>query len=147
MKNFPRELINGNGTPMALDLSRLLLVFRSAPDRGALVQALGPLGLMLEETVERPVPGEEINNTATRFWVQARQMITDDHFRRIEEALMPLGLDFAGPVYRLTGERGRRAMLCPLPSTILVRLRQRPEGASDAASIIASMAATQEPQP
>ena len=83
MKNFPRELTNGNGTPMALDLGRLLLVFRTAPERAALLQALGLLGLVLEDTVERPVPGEEINNTATRFWVQARQMITDVHFRRI----------------------------------------------------------------
>ncbi|HEY1042819.1 MAG TPA: S8 family serine peptidase [Telluria sp.] len=147
MKNFPRELINGNGVPMTLDPSRLLLAFKSTPDRAVLDPLLAQFDLMLETMIERPVPGEEINNTSTRFWVQARRAITDDQFTKLEATLLPLGLDFLGPVYSLAGERGRRALLSPLPSTVVVRLRQRGEGLADMPAALIAAAADGDPQP
>lgn len=147
MKNFPRELTNGNGTPMTLDPTRLLLAFKSAPDRAALDPVLHQLDLMLETMVERPVPGEEINNTPTRFWVQARRAITDDQFIKFEAALQALSLDWIGPVYVLAGERGRRAVLSPLPSTLLVRPRLRGEGLADLQATVMAASANGEAQP
>jgi subtilisin family serine protease len=126
MDKFPRQLSHSTGVPMLLDDTRLLLAFAKPVDRASLDKFLAGFGLALEDDViEDAVPGEAINHTDQRFWVQARHAITDQMVDLVYERGAELGLEFVGPVYRMAGERGRRALQCPLPSTILVRLRQR----------------------
>ncbi|HZV67881.1 MAG TPA: hypothetical protein VFG03_23600, partial [Telluria sp.] len=126
MINFPRQLRHSSGAPLLLDDSRLLLSFLRPAERAELARLLASLDLALENGDAEPaVPGETVNHSSRRFWVQARQPIHQERFDMIEKTLTPLGLDWAGPVYRLTGQGGRRALLTPLPNVILVRLRQR----------------------
>lgn len=130
MKNFPRELGHSSGAALLLDPTRLLLSFQRPPARSELERLLGALDLFLENgDSEQPVPGETVNHTDTRFWVQARRAINQERFETIEKAAMALGLEWIGPVYRLAGEAGRRALMTPLPNVIVVRLRER-EGAA-----------------
>lgn len=132
MKGFPREVPHSTGVPMIIDESRLLLVFNQSPNRDALQKTLSGLGLALEsDIIEGAVPGESINHTPTRFWVQSRQPIDDAQFERIDASLRELGLAYLGPVYRMAGERGRRALQSLLPSTVLVRLRLRQPGVAE----------------
>lgn len=124
MKNFPRELQHSSGAPMLLDPTRLLLSFQRPLSEDELKTLLANLDLALEDgDVAPPVPGEVVNHTGQRFWVMARRAINDERYNQIEKAAMVLGLDWAGPVYRLSSEQGRRALLAPLPNVILARLR------------------------
>ncbi len=148
MNSFPRELMHSNGVPMLLDTTRLMLAFQRPPERAELVRFLASLDLFLEQHDDdiAAVPGEVVNHTALRVFVQARRVITQARFELIEKAALAAGLDFLAPVYRLASEQGRRALLVPLPNVIVVRLRQR-EGViagalHDAANDIASAVTT-----
>ncbi len=126
MKNFPSEMLHSSGAPMQLDPSRLLLAFQRPLQMAELTGLLTAFELFLEDTeTALPVPGEVVNHTSQRFFVQSRRALTDERFDAIEKAASSLGLDFIGPVYRLAGEPGRRALLVPLPNVIVVRLRER----------------------
>jgi subtilisin family serine protease len=149
MKNFPREMQHSSGAPLLLDPTRLLLSFQRALARAEIDALLASLDLVLEDGGDngRPtVPGEVVNHTSTRFWVLARRAISDEYFVRIEQAAIALGLEWAGPVYRLSSEQGRRALLTPLPNVVVVRLRQR-EGPDLRAALAAPAATTDGPAP
>lgn len=127
MNNFPRELMHSNGVPMLLDTSRLMLSFQRPQERNQLVQFLASFDLYLEQNeiddVLPAVPGEVVNHSPLRFFVQARHVISQTQFDVLEKAALALGLDFIAPVYRLSNEQGRRALVVPLPNVLVVRLR------------------------
>ncbi|MES3022191.1 MAG: S8 family serine peptidase [Pseudomonadota bacterium] len=126
MKNFPREMQHASGVPLLLDPTRLLMSFRQAPPRPELEKILIALDLQLENGDEASsVPGETVNHTSERFWVQARRAINQERFETIEKLATQSGLAWLGPVYRLSGEQGRRALVAPLPDVLVVRLRER----------------------
>lgn len=142
MKNFPRDMKHSSGAPLLLDPTRLLLSFQRPLARADLDLLLGGLDLFLENgDVEPPVPGETVNHTNTRFWVQARRAINQERFEVIEKAAMALGLEWIGPVYRLAGESGRRALMTPLPNVIVVRFREREGITTDLRAAVAGAAA------
>lgn len=125
MKNFPQQMVHSSGAPLLLDTNRLLLAFQKPVDRKALEPFFKELDLALEDEVQdKSAPGERINHTLQRLWVQSRRPIDDERYQRIEKIAMSLGLDWIGPVYRLSGEEGRRAQFAPLPHVLVVKLRQ-----------------------
>lgn len=146
MKNFPRELMHSNGVPMLLDTTRLMLAFQRPLERAEVARFLAGLDLFLEDSgdEQQVVPGEIVNHTETRYFLQARRPISQERFEILEKAAIAMGAEFLAPVYRLVGEPGRRALLVPMPNVLVVRLRER--GASDnpTGPVIAS---TDGPQP
>jgi hypothetical protein len=148
MKNFPREVPHSSGVPMILDTTRLLLVFTQPPNRDALQKALAALGLALEsDVIDGAVPGEAINHTPTRFWVQARQPLDDADLERIDQDVRALGLAWIGPVYRMAGERSRRALQSLLPSILLVKLHLREPGMAELPPTLTALTANGSPTP
>jgi subtilisin family serine protease len=150
MKNFPQQMTHSSGAPMFLDTNRLLLVFREPVAREQIERLAKELGLFLEDDVQdNAVPGENVNHTDRRFWLQSRRPIDDDRYQNIEEAAMQLGLDWIGPVYRLSGDEGRKGLLAPLPNVIVVKLRDRRQVEGDTPSIHDAMiaAAIDDPTP
>ena len=147
MKNFPRELMHSNGVPMLLDATRLMLAFQRPLERVAVVQFLAGLDLYLEDSADeqQSVPGEIVNQSETRYFVQARRPISQERFEAIDKAALAFGAEFLAPVYRLSGEQGRRALLVPLPNVLVVRLRQRDGADAPNGPVIA--AANDGPQP
>lgn len=139
MKNFPSQLVHSSGAPMELDMTRLLLSFSRAPSRDELERLLASHHLRLEDDSpqarEQMVPGEQINHTRTRFWVVSGRPITQSLFDSIEKAAAAIGLEWIGPVYRQAGLRGRRALQCPLPISLLVRPRQTRDVSLDFAKL------------
>lgn len=126
MKNFPQEMNHASGAALVLDTTRLLVALKQPKERAAVELFLHSVELFLEdETDEGMVPGERVNHTKTRYFVQSRRPLDDGRLARIEEAGAQLGLDWIGPVYRQAGQPGRRALLAPLPHVALVKLRQR----------------------
>ena len=127
MKNFPREIMHSNGVPMLLDSTRLMLSFQRPLERSEVIRFLASLDLFPEDEPdpEQSTPGEIVNQTSTRYFVQSRRPITDQRFDVIEKAALAFGVEFIAPVYRLAGEQGRRALLAPLPNVVVVRLRER----------------------
>ena len=127
MNNFPRELMHSNGVPMLLDTTRLMLVFQRPLERADVARFLAGLDLLLEDgsDEQHSVPGEIVNHTDTRYFVQARRPISQERFDALEKAAIALGAEFVAPVYRLLGEQGRRALLVPMPNVLVVRLRER----------------------
>jgi len=129
MKNFPQEMSHASGASLALDTTRLLVALKQPKERSAVEQFLHSVDLFLEdEADEGMVPGERVNHTRTRYFVQSRRPLDDGRLARIEEAGAQLGIDWIGPVYRQAGQRGRRALMAPLPHVALVKLRQRDAG-------------------
>lgn len=129
MKNFPQEMSHASGASLALDTTRLLIALKQPKERSAVEQFLHGVDLFLEdEADEGMVPGERVNHTKTRYFVQSRRPLDDGRLAKIEEAGAQLGLDWIGPVYRQAGQRGRRALMTPLPHVALVKLRQRDAG-------------------
>ncbi|WP_431478141.1 S8 family serine peptidase [Massilia eburnea] len=129
MKNFPQEMSHASGASLALDTTRLLIALKQPKERSAVEQFLHSVDLFLEdEADEGMVPGERVNHTKTRYFVQARRPLDDGRLAKIEEAGAQLGIDWIGPVYRQAGQRGRRALMSPLPHVALVKLRQRDTG-------------------
>jgi subtilisin family serine protease len=128
MNNFPRQLTHASGAPMLLDPTRLLLVFKQPIERNNLLRMLSEIDLLLEDgaaELEQPVPGEVVNHSATRAFVQSRRPITQQRFEYIQTTALIFGLSFIAPVYRLAGESGRRALVVPLPNVLVVRLREQ----------------------
>jgi hypothetical protein len=124
MKAFPSQMAHSSGAAMTLDPNRLLLAFREPVDRADVEAFAKGLDLSLEDgDAERAVPGERVNHTDQRFWVRSGRPIDDERFGKIEEAAGEMGLDWIGPVYRLEGEGGRRALLTPLPNVVVVKMR------------------------
>ncbi len=129
MKNFPQEMSHPSGAALTLDTTRLLVAFKQPKERAAVEQFLHSVELFLEdEADEGMVPGERVNHTRTRYFAQSRRPLDDARIAKIEEAGAPLGLDWIAPVYRQAGQRGRRALMTPLPHVALVKLRQRDAG-------------------
>ncbi len=126
MKNFPQQITHSSGAPMFLDTNRLLLAFRKQVTRDKLERFVKEHDLFLEGDVQdKAVPGERVNHTDQRFWVQSRRPIDDDRYQKIEEAAGELGLDWISPVYRLSGEEDRKGLLAPLPNVVVVKLREQ----------------------
>ena len=126
MKNFPQQITHSSGESLFLDINRLLLAFQRPVPREAIERVAKELDLFLEDDVqEQTVPGERVNHTAQRFWVQSRRPINDDRYQTIEESAMQLGLDWISPVYRLSGEDGRKGLLAPLPNVVVVKMREK----------------------
>ena len=129
MKNFPQEMSHASGATLALDTTRLLVALKQPKERSAVEQFLHSVDLFLEdEADEGIVPGERVNHTRTRYFVQSRRPLDDGRLAKIEEAGAQLGIDWIGPVYRQAGQRGRRALMAPLPHVAVVKLRQRDAG-------------------
>ena len=129
MKPFPRVMTHSSGAPLVLDATRLLLAFQGPVARKAVEQALKERDLRLEpDAGERAVPTERVNHSDRRFWVQGRQALSTDECEAIEAAMKPLGLAWLGPVYRMSGEDGRRALIAPAPDVLVVKLRDRGPG-------------------
>lgn len=131
MNNFPRQLMHAAGN-LVLDPTRLMLQFKQPVERNNLLRLLSEIGLQLEDgtsydqqTQERPVPGEVVNNSSTRVFVQSRIPITQERFLYIQTSAIIFGLDFIAPVYRIAGQTGRRALVVPLPNVLVVRLNER----------------------
>jgi subtilisin family serine protease len=147
MKNFPRQITHSSGAPMFLDESRLLLTFQEKISYEKLERFLKAHDLVLEGDVQaKAVPGERVNHTDRRFWVQSRRPIDDVYYQNIEESGANLGLDWISPVYRLSGEEDRKGLLAPLPNVVVVKML---EFKGDAAGIhhAITAAATDGPSP
>lgn len=131
MKNFPQEMNHASGATLVLDHTRLLLALKQPKERSAVEAFLHGLDLFLEdEADEGMVPGERVNHTKMRYFVQARRPLDDAHLAKIEEAGAALGLDWLGPIYRVAGQRGRRALAAPLPHVAVIKLRQSRDNAA-----------------
>jgi hypothetical protein len=147
MKNFPQQLTHGSGAPMFLDKSRLLLAFQEEISHEKLERFLKALDLVLEGDVQaEAVPGERVNHTDRRFWIQSRRPIEDAYYQKIEESAAKLGLDWISPVYRLSGEEDRKGLLAPLPNVVIVKMREL-EGDVGAVHKAIIAAATDGPSP
>jgi subtilisin family serine protease len=136
MKNFPQQMTHSSGVPLSLDTNHLLLAFQKPVAREEIEKFVKKLDLLLEDDVQdKAVPGERVNNTKQRFWVQSRRPIDDDRYQKIEESAMKLGLDWISPVYRLSGEEGRKGLLAPLPNVVVVKLREQQQLEGDTPGI------------
>lgn len=150
MKNFPQQMTHSSGAPLFLDTNRLLLAFQKPVAREEIESFVKELGMFLEDDIQdKAIPGERVNHTNQRFWVQSRRPIEDDRYQKIEEAAMQLGLDWIGPVYRLSGEEDRKGLLAPLPNVVVVKLREQhqPEGDTPSVHNAIFAAATDGPAP
>lgn len=126
MKNFPQEMTHPGGAALTLDTTRILVAFKQARERSAVEQFLHGVELFLEdEADEGMVPGERVNHTRNRYFVQSRRPLNDEQLARIEAAGAPLGLDWIGPVYRQAGMSSRRGLMAPLPHVAVIKLRTR----------------------
>jgi len=126
MKNFPQQITHSSGAPLLLETSRLLLAFQKPVTRREIARFVKELDLFLEGDVQdKAVPGERVNHTDQRFWVQSRRPIDDDRYQKIEESAVRLGLDWISPVYRLSGEEDRKGLLAPLPNVVVVKMREQ----------------------
>lgn len=131
MNDFPRQMTQPSGTPLVLDPTRLMLQFKQPVERNNLLRLLSEIGLQLEEDAsfdpqtQRPAQAEIVNHSTQRFFVQSRLPITQERFQYIQTSAVIFGLDFIGPVYRVAGQVGRRALVTPLPNVLVVRLRQQ----------------------
>ena len=124
MKNFPQQMSHASGAPLALEPARLLLVLKAPRERSEVAQFLAGLDLFLEDDPDgEAVPGERVNHTRTRYFVQSRRPLDDGRLAKVEAAGQALGLDFVSPVYRLAGQQGRRGLMAPLPNVAVIRLR------------------------
>jgi hypothetical protein len=103
-----------------------LLAFQKPVVREEIDRFVKDFDLCLEDDVQdKAVPGERVNHTNQRFWVQSRRPIDDDRYQKIEEAAAQLGLDWIGPVYRLSGTEDRKGLLAPLPNVVVVKMREQ----------------------
>ncbi|UGQ44858.1 S8 family serine peptidase [Massilia endophytica] len=126
MKNFPQHLSHASGAPLALEPTRLLLALKAPRERSEVAQFLHGLDLFLEDDPDgEGVPGERVNHTRSRYFVQARRALDDGHVAKIESAGQAIGLDWVGPVYRMAGQEGRRGLMTPLPNVGVIRLRDQ----------------------
>lgn len=126
MKNFPQQITHSSGAPLLLETNRLLLAFQKPVTRREIARFVKELDLFLEGDVQdKAVPGERVNHTDQRFWVQSRRPIDDDRYQKIEESAVRLGLDWISPVYRLSGEEDRKGLLAPLPNVVVVKMREQ----------------------
>jgi subtilisin family serine protease len=126
MRNFPPQMTHSSGAPLFLDTNRLLLAFRKPIAREEIERFVKQFDLFLEEEAhDKAVPGERVNHTNQRFWLHSRRPIDDDRYQKIEESAIQLDLDWISPVYRLSGEEGRRGLLAPLPNVVVVKTREQ----------------------
>lgn len=136
MKNFPRQMSHNSGAPLFLDTHRLLLAFQKPVVREEIDRFVKDFDLFLEDDVQdKAVPGERVNHTNQRYWVQSRRPIDDDRYQKIEEAAAQLGLDWIGPVYRLSGTEDRKGLLAPLPNVVVVKMREQRQFEGDTPGI------------
>jgi subtilisin family serine protease len=119
--SFPAQLKHSSGAPLVLERTRLLLVFSRPLSKPEFDAFLCGNDLAMEDLPENAVPGEVVNNTSTRFFVQARRPLTAERIEAIDKAAQQYGLDFVAPVYRLTSEQGERSLLSPLPNVLVIR--------------------------
>ncbi|NTV06408.1 MAG: S8 family serine peptidase [Chlorobiaceae bacterium] len=144
MKNFPQQMVHSSGAPLILDTNRLLLVFKKPVAREEIERFVKEIDLSLEEDVQdKVVRSERVNHTTQRFWVQSHQTINDERYQKIEESAAKLSLDWISPVYRLSGEEGRKGLLAPLPNVVLVKMREKrqlEEGESGLHNVIVAAA-------
>src|SRR5450759_4122719 len=126
MKNFPQQITQSSGAPLLLETNRLLKALQKPVTRREIARFVKELDLFLEGDVQdKAVPGERVNHTDQRFWVQSRRPIDDDRYQKIEESAVRLGLDWISPVYRLSGEEDRKGLLAPLPNVVVVKMREQ----------------------
>ncbi|MGO4376646.1 S8 family serine peptidase [Pseudoduganella sp. RAF19] len=124
MKNFPTEMSHTSGAPLALERTRMLIAFKQPRERAEVEQFLHSQELFLEDEPEAGgIPGERVNHTKTRYFVQGRKPLSDAAVARVEAEGARLGLDWIGPVYRQAGEDGRRGLLAPLPHAGVLKVR------------------------
>ncbi|TWI66431.1 subtilase family protein [Pseudoduganella lurida] len=128
MSIYPKMMAHATGAPLVLDSGRILLALKAPRERTDVEQFLRSQDMYLEDEPEGGndgdrIPGERVNHTKTRFWAQSRRPLDDERLRKIEQAGGPIGLDFLGPVYRMAGQEGRRALMAPLPNVGVIRLR------------------------
>ncbi len=151
MKNFPQQMTHSSGAPLFLDTNRLLLAFQEPVAREEIERFVKALDLFLEaDTQDKAAPGERVNHTDKRFWVRSHLPIDEARYQKIEEAATQLGLDWIGPVYRLSGEEGRKGLVAPLPNVVVVKLleqRQPEVNTHGFHNAVAAAAATGDPVP
>jgi hypothetical protein len=128
MRNYPQQLARNTEPVLDLDITRLLLAFRTPRVADNLSSSLQRLDLQLEDGGEYGkgvLRGGGINHTDRRFWVRTTdgRAIDDQFFDAIEEAFDE-DLDWVGPVYQVPRTPGLAGFLCPLPDALLVRTRQ-----------------------
>jgi len=136
MAVFPSELVIGS-TTLARDPSRLLLCFvtqetdggpprRRAP-REAIERALDELHLALEDNPWRRPPGtpRRLNHTQWALWARDVQggAIDDNRLGQIRQVLAQM-CRWVGPVYGTKDADGHALRICPLPSVLLIGLRE-----------------------
>lgn len=142
MKNFPQQMAHGSGASLVLDATRLLLAFQQAVPRAEVEKLAKELDLSLEDgDQENATPGERVNHTDRRYWVQSSRPIDEARYQKIVAGAARLGLAWIGPVYRASAERGRRSLLSPLPNTLLVKLSERFQRDADTANLASRLAA------
>ena len=84
MKNFPQQMTHSSGAPLFLDTNRLLLAFQEPVAREEIESFVKELGMFLEDDIQdKAIPGERVNHTNQRFWVQSRRPIEDDRYQKI----------------------------------------------------------------
>ncbi len=135
MAVFPSELVIGS-TTLARDPSRLLLCFvteepdggpprRRAP-REAIEHALDELHLAVEDNPWRrpPATSRRLNHTQSALWARDVQggAIDDGRLGQVRQALAQM-CRWVGPVYGTKNASGRTLRICPIPSVLLVGLR------------------------
>jgi hypothetical protein len=150
MKMFPPRLAHASGAAMVLDRTRLLLAFKKSVDRKQLDGVLKPLRLEVDNGPgEGRVPGERVNHSDRRVFVRAAGAIDDELYDNLAKAGAKLGLEWAGPIYRLSGADDYRSLLAPLPNVLLVKVhRERGQDRTRAAGrLLARPAAADGPAP
>lgn len=151
MKNFPQQMPHSSGALLFLDTNRLLLAFQKPVARKEIERLVKALDLSLEaDTQDKSASSERVNHTDKRFWVLSRLPIDEARYQKITDAATQLGLDWIGPVYRLSGAEGRKGLVAPLPNVVVVKLREQlqPEVKTHGFhNAIAAAAATGDPVP
>lgn len=133
MTIFPETLNHPSGATAFLSPVRLLLAFKKVFEKEELKPVLKDLGFALEETSdvqrrkETKRPMFLINHTEKRFWIRSvdNKPVNDKNLQMLWEKLGQ-DLDWIGPVYQVTGEKGFRdervLLFCPVPNVLVLKL-------------------------
>ncbi len=127
MNHFPRELRHDSGHMMTRDDTRLMLKFRQPLNAEEIPALLREAGLVLEDAYDkgqetRRFAPERVNHNSLRLWVRpASGQPIDAAFLEAIARHFHGRLDLIEPVYRLGNAAGRRALLCPFSTILVVR--------------------------
>jgi subtilisin family serine protease len=129
MNEFPASMLHGNGLPMTLDPTRLVLAFGEQQSWPDLEPLLDGSNLVLETNDDPwpfpegtgPGPAQRVAHSGRVYWVRDADGIAIEQarFENVRDALAAL-LDWIGPVYRVDDEPGQEGLLCPLPHVLVV---------------------------